>query len=184
MGSTDTSSPGHQAKGRAFRERKALGQDMNGRKLPTMVGVLLGFLAFGVPDHLAGQVSVTVGGVQAEAGREWGADARLWINPPLSPVGGYLGADYFLSDCFNDCGPWGLQVGGFLRSSFPVLQPYVTGAYVVRNVKADGETSNKSGLSLGVGARLTRPMAIYAEASREFLGSDLKGWFFRIGFGL
>jgi len=140
---------------------------------------------FAAPYTARGQVSVTVGGVQTEAlGGQWGGDVRLWVEPPLSPLGGYLGADYFLADCTDDCGLWGWRVGGILRSGLPLVNPYITGAFVSRRVELDGNRFGKEGFAVGIGARLTTPLNIYAEASREFLGKNLKGWYVRIGLGI
>ena len=115
---------------------------------------------------------------------QWGIDARLGLDPPILPVGAFVGADYFLASCDVDCSLWGWRAGAILHSSAPAVQPYLTGAYVGRKWERGEENMDKTGISLGAGVRMGAGFRIQAEVTREFLGDDLNQWVLRIGLDL
>jgi hypothetical protein len=151
------------------------------RKTPIPVAAALALLCVG---PLNGQLTVTVGAVKTEAlGGQWGGDARLWVEPPGSPLGVYLGAEYFLPDCPEECSLWGWRAGGYLRWVLPALDPYLTGAYVVQELDQGGGRSGNVGLALGIGARLHLPIDAFAEATWEVFDGSPDGWSLRFGIG-
>jgi hypothetical protein len=113
-----------------------------------------------------------------------GIDARLNLDPPVLPVGGFVGADYFLADCAEGCALWGYRAGIILHSATPGFQPYLTGAYLVRERELSDTSEKRGGMALGVGFRMTTGIRIHAEATREFLGGGLDYFVFRVGLGL
>lgn len=156
------------------------------RRVKTIASIALSaLLGLGAFTPVEGQVTVTAGLVETKGlGGQYGGDLRVWIEPPFTPVGVYLGTDYYLADCPEDCSLWGWRAGGYLHWGLPVLQPYLTGAYVVRELDLDGRRSGNVGLAMGIGARLTQPIELFAEASWEIFGNSLDGWSLRFGIGL
>ncbi len=131
-----------------------------------------------------GQLNLVGGVSYAEALEgQWGIDARLGLDPPMLPVGAFLGADYFPASCDVDCSLWGWRAGVTLHTSTPAIQPFLTGAYVGRKWERGDEDMDKTGISLGVGLRLAFRFLIRAEATREFLGGDLNQWVLRVNLG-
>jgi hypothetical protein len=131
-----------------------------------------------------GQLTLAWSGVFTEAlGGQWGGDVRLGVEPPLSPVGVFGGADYFFTECPETCGLWGWRVGGIVKSTNPVLQPYLTGALLVRELETGDTVGKREGLSLGIGLRLSFGLMVQGEITREFLGEPLDHWVFRVGIG-
>ena len=142
-------------------------------------------LLLALPLSVQGQLTLNGGVVKTEAlGGQWGGDVRLSLDPPGLPVGGYLGADYFLADCSGGCGLWGWRAGAIFQIGTPAVKPYITGAYVIRELERGGSVSHLEGMALGVGVRVNAGIRLFAEASQEFMGDELKGWFLRIGLGL
>ncbi len=150
---------------------------------PILVATLI---LFAVAAHpCSGQLTI-VGGVAHTQDLEgqWGADVRFGIDPPGLPIGGFVGADYFLTNCPVNCGLRGHRVGVIFRTSAPVIQPYLTGAYVVRDREYEDVSERRAGPALGAGLRVATVIKIRAEATWEFLGGKLNHWVFRIGLGL
>ena len=148
-----------------------------------LVAALLFWAVF--PSPASGQLTL-VGGVAhtRDLGGQWGADIRVGVDPPGLPLGVFVGADYFLTSCTEDCGLRGFRAGAILRSSVPVIQPYFTGAYVVRDRKLGDESKRWMGPAVGAGLRVTAGIKIQAEATWEFFGDELNRWVFRVGLGL
>jgi len=143
----------------------------------------LGLLAVGA-SSAEGQLNLTGGVSYAEALEgQWGIDARLELDPPMLPIGVFAGADYFFARCSEECSLWGWRAGATFHIATPVIQPYLTGAYVGRKWKDGNEELDRTGLSIGAGIRVSLRLRIQAEATREFLGGDLDQWVFRIGLG-
>ena len=136
-----------------------------------------------LPGH--GQLSLVAGAVHTkDLGGQTGVDARLALDPPLLPVGVFIGADYFPARCDPGCKLWGYRAGAILHTSTPGLQPYVTGAYLVRERRLGDEAVKRFGMALGAGLRVTTGFRIQAEATWESLGGTLNHWVFRIGLGI
>ena len=150
-----------------------------------MKGLFLSLLCLALlADPVEGQITLVWSGVYTEAlGGQWGGDVRLGIEPPLSPVGVFGGADYFATECPDHCGLWGWRVGGTVRSTTPGLQPFLTGAFLVRELEEGDTAAKNEGLSLGAGLRLSLGFVIQGEVTREFLGEPLDHWVFRVGIG-
>jgi opacity protein-like surface antigen len=71
-----------------------------------------------------------------------------------------------------------------MYSSTPVIQPYLTGGYVVRERKVNDASEKRVGMAVGVGLRTTETLRVQVEATWEFLGHRLNQWVVRIGLGL
>lgn len=131
------------------------------------------------------QLSLVAGAVHTkDLGGQTGVDARLGFDPPMIPVGFFAGADYFPASCDQGCKLWGYRAGAILHTSTPGLQPYVTGAYLVRERSLGDEAEKRFGMALGAGFRVTTGFRIQAEATWESLGGALNHWVFRIGLGI
>ena len=147
------------------------------------------FLAIGLvgigASSVEGQLNLNAGLSYAEALEgQWGVEARVVVSPPGFPVDLFGGADYFFSQCDEECSLWGWRAGANLRMATPSLQPYLTGAYVGRKWELGDRRLDRTGLALGGGIRVgLGKLRIYTEITREFLGNDLNQWVFRIGLG-
>ena len=149
-----------------------------------MLLVSVVFTAFGA-SQAEGQLSLVGGAAYTEALEgQWGIDARLGVDPPMLPIGFFGGADYFFADCSQDCSLWGWRLGAILHTATPGIQPYLTGAYLAREVERGGSAEKRIGVALGAGLRVRAGFRIQAEATWEFLGGGLDHWVVRIGFGL
>ena len=152
----------------------------------TLFSTLLGlFLVAWTPLPGHGQLSLVAGAVHTkDLGGQTGVDARLGLDPPLMPVGVFVGADYFPARCDPGCKLWGYRAGAILHTSTPGIQPYISGAYLVRERRLGDETEKRFGMALGAGFRVTTGFRIQAEATWESLGGSLDHWVFRIGLGI
>jgi hypothetical protein len=132
-----------------------------------------------------GQLNLNLGAAYAEAlDGQWGIEARIDSYPLAMPMTLFAGGEYFFASCDEDCGLWGWRVGGLIRSTTPGFQPFLSGAWVGREWERGERELSETGISLGVGFRITVwKLGIRAEASREFLGGDLDQWVFRLGTG-
>jgi hypothetical protein len=145
---------------------------------------ILLLLAF-APLPGQGQVNLVAGAAYTEDLKgQMGVDLRLGVDPPMLPVGVFVGVDYFPARCDQECRLWSYRVGAILHTSTPGFQPYVTGAYLVRERELGGTTRKRVGMALGIGFRVTTGLRIQGEATWEFLGGDLNHWVVRIGLGL
>jgi hypothetical protein len=144
---------------------------------------LLLFLVGATPAE--GQFNLNAGASYAEAlGGQWGIEGRIGYYPPGLPMDFFGGAEYFFTDCQEDCSLWGWRLGGVLRTTTPGLQPFFSGALVGREWERGERELSKTGLALGAGFRMTVwKLGIRAEVAREFLGGDLDQWVFRLGTG-
>lgn len=119
--------------------------------LPNLL-LALGLLAVGA-SSAEGQLNLTGGVSYAEALEgQWGLDARVELDPPMLPIGVFAGADYFFARCGEECSLWGWRARAIFHLATPVLQPYLTGAYVGRKWEEGNEKLNRTGLSLGPGS--------------------------------
>lgn len=146
--------------------------------------LLVALLAQG-PTPCRGQVNLVGGLVHTQdLGGQWGADLRLGIDPPALPVGVFGGVDYFPASCEKSCSLWGYRFGMIFHSSAPVIQPYLTGGYVVRERKLGSSSGKRIGIAIGGGVRTTKGIRVQVEGTWEFLGRGFHRGVFRIGLGL
>ena len=149
-----------------------------------LVWLPLFFLAF-CPSRTEGQLSLVGSAVYTEALQgQWGIDGRLGVDLSALPVGFFGGVDYFFADCQEACSLWGWRAGAILHTATPVVQPYLTGAYLERVLEERDASQRHLGLAFGGGIRVEAALQIQAEATWEFLGGKLNQWVFRIGLGL
>ncbi len=156
-----------------------------GLKTPFRPCLFLATLLALAPSSLGGQLNLVAGAAHTQdLGGQWGADFRVGLDPPGMPVGIFGGADYFPGSCQKSCSLWGYRIGAILHPSTPAIQPYLTGAYVVRERHLDDTVEKRVGLAVGVGLRTTRGIRVQVEAGWEVLGNDLRYWVVRVGLGL
>ncbi|MBT8398737.1 MAG: hypothetical protein HKO65_20030 [Gemmatimonadetes bacterium] len=137
------------------------------------------------PIPCSGQLILVGGLVQTkDLDGQWGADVRFGFDPPGIPVGIFMGADYFLTRCTTNCSLRGFRAGAILHSSAPVIQPYLSGAYVVRERELAETSERLVGPAVGAGLRVTTGIKIQVEAVWEFFGGGANQWVFRVGLGL
>jgi hypothetical protein len=153
-------------------------------KVPRVV-CLLQVLVFLAVSPVQGQLNLNGGATYAETlGGQWGIEARIAVYPYGLPADFFAGADYFFTDCEEDCGLWGARVGGHLSLSDTRLSPFLSGAFVRRSWESGARNRTPTGWSAGAGFRLVVwKVRIQAELSREFLGEKLDQWVIRLGTG-
>jgi len=153
-------------------------------RVSRLVWLLLCFLAV-CPSRTEGQLSLVTSVAYTEALEgQWGIDGRIGVDLPSLPVGFFGGADYFFADCREACSLWGWRVGAIIHTATRVAQPYLTGAYLEREMEEGDVSHRHHGLAFGAGIRVKAVLKIQAEATWEFLGGKLNQWVFRIGLGL
>jgi len=154
------------------------------KNVPFLLPFVLLLLAW-TPHPGQGQLSLVAGAAYTQDLQgQYGVDARLGFDPPMLPVGVFAGADYFPARCDGGCKLWGYRAGAILHTSTPGFQPYITGAYLVRERRLGDEAEKRFGMALGVGLRVTAGIRAQAEATWENLGGGLSHWVVRIGLGL
>jgi len=102
----------------------------------------------------------------------------------MFPIGFFAGVDYFFTDCEEECRLWGWRAGAILHTGTPVVQPYLTGAYLERELEEGDSSQKRTGLAFGAGLRVKAALRAQAEVTWELLGGKLDQWVFRIGLGL
>jgi hypothetical protein len=151
---------------------------------PRMV-VGLPILTLLAVSPVEGQLNLNGGATFSEAlGGQWGIEGRIGVYPYGLPADFFVGADYFFTDCDEDCGLWGARVGGHLSLSTTGLRPFLSGSFVRRSWESGNRARTPTGWSVGTGVRVGFwKLSLQAELSREFLGEDLDRWVVRIGTG-
>jgi hypothetical protein len=116
---------------------------------------------------LTGLDEVTVLGVPYNTfNNTFGLGGRVMLDPPLLPVALVGSGTYYFAE--GDTNYWTGTLAGQLRLPLPVVKPYATLGWQIRN-RYD-ETEN--GLMAGIGMQLDLAVSLFLEGAIE-VGSDL-----------
>jgi hypothetical protein len=118
-----------------------------------------------------------------------GFGAKAGISPILLPVDVFLVGDYFFPDCASaDCSYRSASLEVNLKLPLPVVRPYATAGYTVRDFKVelDGVVTSDAeerGFTGGVGVDVSFAVRAFGEVRREFFGQGADGdqWVARVG---
>ncbi|NNF12250.1 MAG: outer membrane beta-barrel protein [Gemmatimonadetes bacterium] len=101
----------------------------------------------------------------------FGLGARALVDPPLSPVGGFVDATYYFPD--NDVSYWTATAAAQLRLPLPVVRPYALVGYQIRGVDVPSAGSDTDGgFVVGAGVQMNFMMSVFLEGTFEFNEDD------------
>jgi hypothetical protein len=99
---------------------------------------------------------------------EFGAGARVMLDPPLFPLAVVASGTYYFPDCVADCSYWTATLAGQLRLPTPLVSPYLTAGWQTRRTDNNGTKSTANGPVVGLGVQVNFMLSLFLESAVEF----------------
>lgn len=108
----------------------------------------------------------------------FGLGARAMIDPPLSPISGFVSGTYYFPG--DDLNYWTATAAAQIRAPLPVVKPYALVGWQLRRTSFDSpladDSSTDNGPVLGAGVQFDLGVSLFIEGTYEFTdGGDLGG---------
>ena len=117
------------------------------------------------------QASLVTGLEEASAlDGTFGLGARVMVDPPILPVGGFVDATYYFPE--GDVSYWTATAAAQLRLPLPIVRPYALLGYQLRGVEVSTQSDTDGGFVIGAGVQFNLAMSLFLEGTYEFNEDD------------